>query len=81
MEDQDRQYIKGFNVGYLLSQHDPQLLAQLLKSPSPGNDYFQGLTHGQQQHDRERLLDQLKNAQKKDRGRGFSSHILNQAFY
>jgi hypothetical protein len=72
MEDQDKQYIKGFNVGYLLSKHDPQLLEQLLKSPNKGNEYFQGVSHGQQQHDREKLLAQLKQSQKaKDRDREF----------
>lgn len=30
----EQQYIKGFNHGYLLSQHEPELLNQLCNLPS-----------------------------------------------
>ncbi|MBS1509391.1 MAG: hypothetical protein JST86_01005 [Bacteroidetes bacterium] len=70
MEDQDKQYIKGFNAGYLLSQHEPELLKQLLKTKE-ANEYFKGLKSGKKQHDRELLLAQLKTStNSKDKGMG-----------
>lgn len=69
MEDLEKIYIKGFNVGYLLSQHDPELLTQLLKTKS-SNEYFNGLHSGKKQHDREKLLEQLRPTEKsKEKGR------------
>lgn len=72
MEDQEKQYTKGFNAGYLLSKHEPELLKQILASANTSNAYCEGLTLGQKQHDREKLLEQLKQSQKsnkKDRDR------------
>jgi hypothetical protein len=72
MEEQDKAYTKGFNAGYLLSQHEPELLKQLLKTENTSSMYFQGLTLGQKQHDREKLLAQLKQSQMnqdKEKGR------------
>jgi len=45
MEDQNKQFTKVFNAGYLLSQYDPELLKQLLKTKE-GNEYFKGLNSG-----------------------------------
>lgn len=67
MEDQDKQFAKGFNAGYLLSQHEPELLQQLLKSPNKDGSYIQGLQMGKKQHDRELLLSQVKTSVKSKR--------------
>ena len=64
MEDKGQLYMKGFNALYLLSQHEPELLKQLLKSDSKDNAYCEGLLMGQKQHDREKILQQLKDSQK-----------------
>jgi hypothetical protein len=72
MEDQEKHFAKGFNAGYLLSKHEPDLLKQLLKSTNKENEYFQGLELGKKQHDREKLLQQIKHSNKtrnKDRER------------
>jgi hypothetical protein len=67
--DQD-QFIKGFNHGYTLSQKEPELLAKLLKAPNDKSDYFQGLVHGQKEHEKEKLAERLKeNRKSKDKGR------------
>ena len=60
MEDQEKHFAKGFNAGYLLSQHEPDLLNQLLKSTNKENEYFQGLELGKKQQDRKKLLGQIK---------------------
>lgn len=50
----EQQYIKGFNHGYLLSQHELELINQLLRSPVQDNDYFKGLAHGHFEHFKEK---------------------------
>lgn len=49
----DPQYLKGFNNGYLLSKHDPNLAAQLTAQPNDQNEYFKGLTAGKKEYERE----------------------------
>ncbi|MFN8290183.1 MAG: hypothetical protein U0U70_08005 [Chitinophagaceae bacterium] len=69
MEEQDELYAKGFNAGYLLSKHDPELLQSILKTTSKDSRYFQAITMGKKAHDKEKLLEQLKQSQKsKERG-------------
>jgi hypothetical protein len=46
-------YIKGFNNGYLLKEHKPQLLKNIMNTTST-NDYILGLKDG------ERIFDQQK---------------------
>ena len=70
MENQEQQYKKGFNAGYLLSKNEPELLKQLLSNPNNQNEYFEGLVLGQKQFDREQLLAQVKQSQQsKEKGR------------
>lgn len=61
-------YIKGFNSGYLLSKHEPELLTKLLKGDN-AHEYIKGKHAEKKQHDREKLLEQVKTATKrKDKG-------------
>lgn len=69
MENTEKEFIKGFNTGYQLSKHDPDLLKQLTKSEANNSDYFKALALGAKQHDREKLLDQLKQSSKKNKGK------------
>ncbi|WP_342089215.1 hypothetical protein [Dyadobacter sp. OTU695] len=52
-EQQEQQYIKGFNSGYLLAKHEPGLAAQLTATPNEQNPYFKGLVSGKQEYDKE----------------------------
>ena len=72
MEEPTPRQLKGFNAGYELAKHEPELLAQLEKSLNGDSEYIQGLQFGKKQYDREMLLDQLKQSQKinKERKRG-----------
>jgi hypothetical protein len=54
-----KQYIKGVNHAYLLAEHKPQLLENLLKSDSR-NDYFIGLRDGKRLYEQERSQSRLK---------------------
>lgn len=69
MELPEQDYIKGFNIGYQLNKHDPQLLAQLLKSKAENSQYLHAMQMGAKQHDRELLLEQLKKTQERDKDR------------
>jgi len=55
----EQQYIKGVNHAYLLAEHQPQLLKNLLKSESR-NDYFIGLRDGKRLYEKERSQSRLK---------------------
>lgn len=49
----DPHYLKGFNNGYLLAKHEPELAAQLTANPNDHNPYFKGLTSGKGQYEKE----------------------------
>jgi len=52
MEMQDEMYIKGFNHGYTLAKHDPDLMRSLAATTGKG-DYLQGLKDGKEQFELE----------------------------
>ena len=58
--------LKGFNSGYELAKHEPELFTKLLSSlvKNGDSDYIQGLKYGKSQADRENLLEQLKSKKK-----------------
>lgn len=57
MEEQefnvDPHYLKGFNNGYLLAKHEPELAAQLTVRPNDHNEYFKGLVGGKEEYEKE----------------------------
>lgn len=58
METQEREideqrYIKGFNDGYLLTKHEPELAAKITAYPNKQNDYLQGFSGGRAEYERE----------------------------
>jgi len=55
MENVTEKYMKGFNDGYLLKQHNPQLIENILTSTS-NNDYLQGLKDGKTTHEQQRII-------------------------
>jgi len=57
MELNEKQFIAGFNSGYLLARYEPQMLTVLLNNIQPINSYISGLTYGQQEYE----LEQTKN--------------------
>lgn len=53
MEEQEEKYTKGFNNGYLLARHEPELAAKLMANPNEQNPYFRGLVGGRAQYEQE----------------------------
>jgi hypothetical protein len=51
MEVNEKQFIAGFNNGYLLAEYEPQILNSILQNIKPDNSYVFGLTFGQKEYD------------------------------
>jgi hypothetical protein len=66
---EEQLYTKGFNDGYLMSKHEPELLAKLLKSPNDNSEYFQALKDGSKQHEKEKDLEEIKRMRDKSKGK------------
>lgn len=60
----EQQYIKGFNHGYILAEHEPDLAKQIVKSTKSENQYFKGLVSGKQEYDIEKIKGKLKRSSK-----------------
>ena len=68
-----KEYVKGFNSGYLLRKHKPMLMKELEDGIKPTSPYVQGLLDGNKEYEREldRKLDRMqeKSVEKgKDKG-------------
>ena len=66
METQEQKYIKGFNHGYLLAVHEPELATQIVSNKNDHNEYFKGLVSGKQEHDIEKIRERLKGKTRND---------------
>ena len=51
MEAEEKLYIDGFNNGYLLAKHEPELAAKLTVHTNDQNEYFRGLVSGKKEYD------------------------------
>lgn len=69
MDSQEQEFIKGFNAGYQLSKHDPALLSQLLASGNAEKEYFKAMALGKQEHDREKVIEKMKQSRDKSKDR------------
>ncbi len=74
MEDQiDPLYQKGFNAGYLINEHEPELLNKVLQSKNDSG-YFKALVAGKQQQEWDVAFNEIHQASQnlkehsKDRG-------------
>ena len=56
------EYIKGYNQGYQLSKHDPELLDKILQAQAKegDNEYIKAMRHGQGQHQQEKMVAEMK---------------------
>ncbi|MGY3213962.1 hypothetical protein [Mucilaginibacter sp. HD30] len=50
---EEQQYISGFNRGYLIAKHEPDLAAKLAATPNQENPFFSGLIDGKEQYEME----------------------------
>ena len=56
------EYLKGYNHGYKMSEHEPALLDKILKSTSGMSDseYLRAMAKGKAQFEKERAFNELK---------------------
>ncbi len=57
-----KEYVKGFNSGYLLRKHKPMQMKELEDGIKPTSPYVQGLLDGNKEYERElyRKLDKMQ---------------------
>ncbi len=73
MEINEKQFIAGFNSGYLLTKYELVLVISILKNINPVNSYISGMTYGQKEYkldfDSEKLkeLKQLRTTDRNER--------------
>ena len=61
----EKKFTKGFNVGYDLAKHEPELLSKIVKIPNENNDYFKGIQLGKKQFGIERMKEKAKGLEPK----------------
>ena len=71
--DTEKKFIKGFNHGYILAEHEPDLLNKIVKSLielDSKNDYVQGVASGKEELEKARThLDDLNRLRNKSQDR------------
>jgi hypothetical protein len=74
---EEQQYIKGFNHGYLLTKHLPDLVAQLVKRiTNTTSDYLSGFFSGKEEWEIEYSKEQLDRLRGiRDRGKDLEQNL------
>jgi len=68
-----KEYVKGFNNGYLLRKHQPMLMKNLEQGIKGDSPYVQGLKDGNVEYEKElnqKLEKVQQKSQEKDRDKG-----------
>ncbi len=55
MEYNEKQFIAGFNTGYILAKYEPEMLITLSKVIQPINSYMYGMSYGRKEFESEYL--------------------------
>lgn len=69
----EENYIKGFNSGFILAGHKPELLQTVTEHLPPINDYVTGLMDGKEQlehllaKEKLQIIEELRNLTVKDK--------------
>ena len=68
----EKKFTKGFNHGYTLAEHEPDILSKIVKNLDSTNDYVQGIVSGKEEFELEKSrthLDDLKRIRNKSKER------------
>ena len=49
----EKEFIKAFNNGYVLAEHEPKLLNTVSKNLNPSNNYLEGFLLGKKEYEQE----------------------------
>lgn len=64
MELNEKQFIIGFNAGYLLAEYEPKIITVLLEQIRPVNSYISGMCLGQKEFELEQTKSHLNKLRK-----------------
>jgi len=68
----DPLYLKGFNNGYIIEQHQPKLLKEVLSGIENNSmPYVQGMRAGAKEHQRELFKLRIENAQQENKSNNY----------
>ena len=67
MEDNEVKYEKGFNNGYLIAKHEPELYSTVTKGLESKNDYLDGFLTGGKEYEHEKNMPNKSHG--KDKGK------------
>jgi hypothetical protein len=71
MNQEEQQFIKGFNNGYILQKYEPDLLSQLIHTLLPSNWYLEGFFAGKEEYELEQSQKELDDLHRlRDQTRG-----------
>lgn len=72
MENQEQEYTKGFNSGYLIAKHEPELYTELGKSIEAKTDYLEGFVSGGKEYEHQKTMTKHID---KEKGKGLDIEI------
>lgn len=75
MEINDKQFIAGFNSGYLLAEYEPDIITSILKDVQPTMSYISGMSFGQREYDLEQSKSQLNEVEKLRQNKNFAKEV------
>ena len=55
----DPKFQKGFNHGYILAEHEPELANQIVANKNEHSEYFSGIVSGKEEYDMEKVMQRL----------------------
>ena len=66
-DEPSAEYLKGYNHGYQMSEHEPELLNIILKSTGniSENEYLRAMSKGKAQFEKERAFNELKQSRER----------------
>ena len=71
MEDNEIQYTHGFNSGYVIAKHEPELYATITNGLESKNEYIEGFVLGGREYEHEKNAPEKSNehdAKGRDKG-------------
>lgn len=60
MEQQEQEFTKGFNNGFLIAQYESEIASMVVKDIKSDSHYFQGLIAGKQEYELNKNRYQIK---------------------
>lgn len=67
-EENEAKIAAGFNAGYLMAEHEPGLLQQIITSANKQSEFVNAMEQGQRQQQKEQLIKQQQAPKQQNRG-------------